>query len=110
MASVASSEFGDDRFKPRLEFQYDRKVPGGVPLGVGSECLSEAPCQQDADMDGVPASGLLAPRRAAPPPAVKTHDTEAWREAHRSLAGELPAMDARIEQLRALGYLEQASP
>ena len=62
------------------------------------------------DMDGVPALALLAPRRGALLPPVQTYDTEAWREIHSSRAGEIPAADTRIDQLRALGYLEPESP
>ena len=60
------------------------------------------------DMTGRPLEGFIARDFLARHPLerVPTHDTPEWREAQRRLpVGDL-GRDERIEQLRALGYLE----
>ena len=60
------------------------------------------------DMHGSVLESWLDPGFLARHPVerVASHDTPEWREAHRSLPVGTLGRDERIEQLRALGYLE----
>ncbi len=60
------------------------------------------------DMPGQVRTTLLEPAFLTehPPRTVATHDTESWLQAHRALTGRVPDEDERLEQLRALGYIE----
>jgi len=66
----------------------------GIPLG--------------RDMDGSVLRGVLAPEAAEAlrPGFVASHDTPAWRAARAGSGGLQPGHDERLEQLRALGYLD----
>jgi hypothetical protein len=45
-----------------------------------------------------------------PPRYVASHDTPEWRAAHRSPVPPRPRQEERLEQLRALGYLDDDGP
>ena len=61
-----------------------------------------------ADMEGEVWWSILE-RRRGDARYIESHDDEAWREdraRRRARKIEVPAVDARLEQLRALGYVE----
>jgi hypothetical protein len=60
------------------------------------------------DMAGRVLTGWIRPDflRRHPVVRVATHDDPAWQEAHRRLPGASLGSEERLEQLRALGYLD----
>jgi hypothetical protein len=96
-----------NRIPPAVMLASDlRGVAGVLDLAPTILALMDIPVGQD--MPGKVRTALFEPQFSAQHPlkTVPTHDTEAWREAHRNLAGEVPGEDERLEQLRALGYIQ----
>jgi predicted AlkP superfamily phosphohydrolase/phosphomutase len=60
------------------------------------------------DMDGRPLTALIDSEWLAlqPPKSVATHDTAEWLSDRKPLSQPRPSREKRLEQLRALGYIE----
>ena len=90
----------------RLERRDLAAVCGVMDLTPTLLALLDVPL--GLDMPGRVAENVLERDflRRHPPRGVASHDTEAWIRAHRRATDPPPGAEERIDQLRALGYLD----
>jgi len=104
---AAGPMFRDAELSPAALGVGDLPAVGSI-LDVAPTLLRLWGVPQGRDLDGRVLDGILAPAVLAKPepPSVRSHDSAAWLRARPTARQPLVDVEERLEQLRALGYID----